>query len=529
MRPFITPHYHAQSALQYCFDAPHQVLGGSVIASNREKLTQLFNQFKSTDKSPGFRLITLSLPEGFEMSRPLWLTTFKHVLTEIAVPPDLCPWLLVRHLQTNCDHVHGVVALEMFDGRPAIARTNNATSFRIHHDLTTRLGLPTREYYGPTSPVRLRARPVLRHVEKNGEVMAEVSKQINSAFAALPLNLEDLNFELPKNSAIIAKINCTGAESFRFQIEKRVYYPSLLGEAFYPRNLHRRLQHSSAIFHTRLAIEFNNFIAVIDKTPDLAKQIEDLVHHPISLTQRESEHDTIKPLTSGAQRSTPAGDPRNETDAGTASTSARSIAGRRRADDDRRGKVFGSSARPNQIRTKQNIGNPEISSSGIELALRTISGDKSTNREDRTNDSRNLRRLDEISVRPRLSWIGRVIRAARKVSRNAKIRIVHRGATIIVTYNDNSHGIVRRSGSTVSSSSNGAHKSSLASRLLKRLQKLKLTSIPEQGLEKVQLADKSPKTRQDANGQEIEDVNAMDEDFDYEEHTEDLDDGPSPI
>lgn len=529
MRPFITPHYHAQSALQYCFDAPHQVLGGSVIASNREKLTQLFNQFKSTDKSPGFRLITLSLPEGFEMSRPLWLTTFKHVLTEIAVPPDLCPWLLVRHLQANCDHVHGVVALEMFDGRPAIARTNNATSFRIHHDLTTRLGLPTPEYFGPTSPIRLHARPALRRSKMPVETANEISNQINAAFAALPLNLEDLNFELPENSAIYAKRNCRGADSFRFQSGRRVYYPSLLGEAFYPFNLHRRMQHSSAIFRTRLAIEFNNFIAVIDKTSDLKKQIEDLVNDPLLTINKESEHDTIRTSAFAGERTTLQRDTNAATDAGTASASARSTAKGGRAVDDRRSAVSGCSPGTNQIRAKQNSGRTKISIIGTHFIDRRPKGDSAKNREARADDSSNLQRLDGISVRPRLTWIGRVIRAARKVSRNAKIRIGDRGATIVVNYNDNSRATVRRSGSTVSSSSNGAHKSSLASRLLKHLQKLKLTSIPEQGFEKVQLADKSPKIRQDANGQEIEDVNAMDEDFDYEQHTEDLDDGPSPI
>ncbi|SIO00245.1 hypothetical protein SAMN05444722_0074 [Rhodovulum sp. ES.010] len=140
MRPHLQFHQTAERLKSYDMRPGHELLGGTVPVSSPTRARRFFQRYAEPGRA-GFVHVTLSAPEGLWLSRPQWLAVFRSVLARHGLPPDMTPWLLVRHTDAACDHAHGFAALCTILGFPLCPNTSPAHTDATHRRLARRLGL----------------------------------------------------------------------------------------------------------------------------------------------------------------------------------------------------------------------------------------------------------------------------------------------------------------------------------------------------------------------------------------------------
>lgn len=272
MRPHLTTHLSAVELARYDLRKGSELLGGTVIARSASKLRDHFEQFGAC----GFVHITLSAPEGIRLDRETWLASMRFVLKRHQFPVELTPWVMARHTDTPGDHVHSFAALETFEFREIRPIRSKAHTSETHQLLAERLGLPMPDYFSPAAPPRLHGSVPLRRLNRDTEYR-RLADDLNAGFTKWPENLDALNDALSALASpyqISEDINSYGHPSLVCESATRRIRPSVLGEAFFPRNLRTRIDWAGQLTRSRLSID----MAVLLNTPEILKALDHAEH-----------------------------------------------------------------------------------------------------------------------------------------------------------------------------------------------------------------------------------------------------------
>lgn len=272
MRPHFTSHHSAVELARYDLRKGSEVLGGTVIARSASKLRECFEQFGAC----GFVHITLSAPEGIWLDRETWLASMRFVLNRHQFPVGLTPWVMARHTDTRGDHVHGFAALETFEYREIRPIRSKAHTSETHQLLAERLGLPIPEYFSSAAPPRIHSSVPLRRLNQDPEYQ-QLADHLNAGLATWPENLAALNDALSAVASpyqITEDVNVYGQPSLVCVSPIRRIRPSALGDAFFPRNLKRRIDWAGRLTRARLNLD----MAILLSTPETLRALDDAQH-----------------------------------------------------------------------------------------------------------------------------------------------------------------------------------------------------------------------------------------------------------
>jgi len=269
MRPHFTSHHSAVELARYDLRKGSEVLGGTVIARSASKLRDRFEQFGAC----GFVHVTLSAPEGIRLDRETWLASMCFVLSRHRFPVELTPWVMARHTDTPGDHVHCFAARETFEFREIRPIRSKAHTAETHQLLAERLGLPIPDYFSLTAPPRIYGNVPLRRLNLGTEYQ-RFADDLNAGLATWPENLGALNTALSALASpyqIIEDVNVYGNPSLVCVSPTRGLRPSALGDAFFPRNLKRRIDWAGRLTRARLNLD----MAILLSTPETLRALDD--------------------------------------------------------------------------------------------------------------------------------------------------------------------------------------------------------------------------------------------------------------
>jgi hypothetical protein len=253
MRPHFQTHYSADELAKYDLRKGSELLGGTVIAQSVSQLRKRFEQFGAA----GYLHITLSAPAEFWLDRDTWLDLMRFVLERHQFPVDQTPWIMVRHCDAQNDHGHCFVALETFDFREINPTQTNSHTSETHQLLAERLGFPVPEYFSAKAPPRINAQVPRRRINRNPEYR-RLADDLNAGLAAWPANLETLNKTLAAQGSqyeIYEDLNQWGKPSLLCVSPTQRIRPSVLGEAFFPKNLRKRIELAGLLNRARLSLD----------------------------------------------------------------------------------------------------------------------------------------------------------------------------------------------------------------------------------------------------------------------------------
>ena len=253
MRPYFRTHYSADELAKYDLRKGSEMLGGTVIARSVSQLRERFEQFGAS----GYLHITLSAPAEIWLDRDTWLDSMRFVLKRHQFPVDLTPWIMVRHTDTQNDHGHCFVALETFDFREIDPIQTKDHTSETHQLLAERLGLPVPEYFSAIALPRIHAPVPLRRINRDPEYR-RLADDLNAGLAAWPANLEALNETLAAQGSqykIHEDLNQRGKPSLLCVSPTQRIRPSVLGEAFFPKNLRKRIELAGLLNRSRLSLD----------------------------------------------------------------------------------------------------------------------------------------------------------------------------------------------------------------------------------------------------------------------------------
>lgn len=256
MRPHCRHHQSAEQLLRYDLRAGSEILGGTVIAASPAGLYELFDRMGGTGM-PGFVQVTLSAPEDTWLERSAWLDVFALVQDRHRLPKEITPWVLVRHRDASCDHVHGFVALRTFEGLPLSWAADPMIANETHQRLSRLLGIEEPYYFDEGAGPRLEGQVPDRRLRASAEY-PRLAADLNAAFRSWPKDLTALNAALSDlGSAFQMKRdrNLREQPSFLCRSDGLDIRPGLLGREFYPRTMSRRLALSAALPRARLIVE----------------------------------------------------------------------------------------------------------------------------------------------------------------------------------------------------------------------------------------------------------------------------------
>lgn len=270
MRPHFTTHLSAVELARYDLRKGSEVLGGTVIARSASKLRDHFEQFGAC----GFVHITLSAPEGVWLDRETWLASMRFVFKRHQFPVELTPWVMARHTDTPGDHVHCFAARETFEFREIRPIRSKAHTAETHQLLAERLGLPIPDYFSPAAPPRLYGSVPLRRLNRDTEYR-RLADDLNAGLTKWPEDLDSMNDALSALASpyrISEDVNLYGHPSLICESTARRIRPSVLGEAFFPGNLRKRIDWAGQLARSRLNLD----MAVLLRTPEILKALDDV-------------------------------------------------------------------------------------------------------------------------------------------------------------------------------------------------------------------------------------------------------------
>lgn len=301
MRPHFTTHFSAVELARYDLRKGSQLLGGTMIARSPSKLRDCFEQFGAC----GFVHITLSAPEGIWLDRETWLASMRFVLNRHQFPVGLTPWVMARHTDTPGDHVHCFAALETFEFREIRPIRSKSCTSETHQLLAERLGLPIPDYFSPAAPPRINGSVPLRRLNRDPEYQ-RLADDLNAGLATWPENRDALNDALSAGASpyqVHEDVNEWGQPSLVCVSPTRRIRPSVLGDAFFPVSLRKRINWAGLLTQSRLYLD----MAILLNAPEILRALDDAEHeksdHGHSLRGNPPDaHDDRKTSTSKPRR-----------------------------------------------------------------------------------------------------------------------------------------------------------------------------------------------------------------------------------
>ena len=437
MRPYVKFYRDAGglSAYDLRTQSAPEILGGTLIANSIPELRRLMELSMPVMVEDRFFHLTLSAPEDVWLDRAAWLRVVDIVLLRMGVPAGLTPYVVVRHANTDCDHIHVYGACFTFSGRMLELLCGAQRTNETHQMIARELGLPVPYYYDAAMGVRLAG-----HVPQsrlNGDANLErIVVDINTAMEKLPKDFPQLNQFLQKGFIQSAE-NAYDKQSFRYRNDGQAFFLGCFGQEFEPRAFRARLQQAANIRNALLTLELGAYLKVIANDPALTQQIEN--HH--TQMRKSDTHDERYPHATVADRAGLGTASNSADDSQPASTVARLA--------ERAGRARNRRAQLDQdhLRYSDDDGaEPAIDVRDQGHSLVDQGRAASAIEADPVPDGTAVRG----GRRRGPSWIVSVIRLAQSVSRKARYVFRRHVAEIDVHFPDNSAATVAQSGALAS-------------------------------------------------------------------------------
>lgn len=179
-----------------------QMIGGNLVGDNPKDLSAEFKvsrKLRPEAKKPVWHS-SLSLPPGENLSDSRWAKIAEDYLLRMDIDPNNHQWHLVRHNDTDHEHVHLVVSRIGLDGRLWLGRNDVKKAIRTTQELEIVHGLMVTP--GLSKTVRkAMSRKEVQRAKRTGKIPARIELQ-----AALDSSLSDC----PDFKTFIARLDAQG-------------------------------------------------------------------------------------------------------------------------------------------------------------------------------------------------------------------------------------------------------------------------------------------------------------------------------
>lgn len=210
MRPNIVRYEDPETPANYPWERAAEVIGGTIPAIDPATTVAILNASRGVGLriEKGFLHITLSAPEGLNLSREAWREVIVHTIRRLGLDPARHAWIAVRHSDKNCDHIHCVVSRTDFFGRPSPVENMTDPEVlcaEIHREIAVRLCLEYPDYPILSPAPRLASRAPKRRGNNPeaaklhaavGQILLEdrpaTLAQLEVALEATPFRIKDL-------------------------------------------------------------------------------------------------------------------------------------------------------------------------------------------------------------------------------------------------------------------------------------------------------------------------------------------------
>jgi len=187
MRPIVKAHAKPEICIEYALRDGAEPLGGTLPILKPDRMV---DHVKALSRGRPAVHVTLSLPKGLRADDELWLRIVMTTLSGLTVDPHAHGWFATRHTDTDCDHIHIVLAGCDFRGVPVELANTRAQTDLLHQQLAVRLGLDLPVYYDPAIPA---LRPVQPARRLKSAPARRLHADLAAAFLTQPTSLNALN------------------------------------------------------------------------------------------------------------------------------------------------------------------------------------------------------------------------------------------------------------------------------------------------------------------------------------------------
>ncbi|WP_151979465.1 MULTISPECIES: relaxase/mobilization nuclease domain-containing protein [unclassified Roseovarius] len=280
MRPYLNWHGDPDKLNRYINKADAEPIGGTIPNFGSRDLFQRFRALMVDDPRPEPVLhMTLSLPKSVRVTRSTWLKIIKAGMKVIGLDPEMTPWFSKRHRDTDCDHVHTAIVLRDFAGRLVNVSGSEKKAEDAHRYLCEMLGLPAPEYFDETAPPRLDPITPKRRLQEANHAALHCDLQ-NIFRERQPATLSDLNDALATQAGgfqVEMVANRHDVPAFKFTNSEGAIFGGLLGKAWEPRHLQKRLQFTDKLRRLRDRIDLDQLLQIF-KTPIMETIVANIIN-----------------------------------------------------------------------------------------------------------------------------------------------------------------------------------------------------------------------------------------------------------
>lgn len=276
VRPHCKLHDDARFIKDYDMARGAELIGGTVPVLDPAIVLKVMDHLRGDQK---MLHLTLSLPHGLQASREQWLGILGFAMKRLRLPPMGTPWVAVRHVDANCDHLHAGIALRDFMGQPLRFAGQRKTTDAITQDLSRRLGLPVPQFFDPAAP---RLLPITPERNLKPEAHRRLHDALRDCFTRCqPQSLDELDAFLAAPAygyrRVVSK-NARGRDSNLWAAPNGSQIRGgALGLAWEPRHLKARLAFAGALHALRLTIEATINFWALAAQPQLMKETLDVI------------------------------------------------------------------------------------------------------------------------------------------------------------------------------------------------------------------------------------------------------------
>ncbi len=250
MRPIVKAHARPEICIEYALRDGAEPLGGTLPTLEPARMV---GHVKALSRGRPAVHITLSLPKGLRAKDELWLRIVMTTLAGLTVDPHAHGWFATRHTDTDCDHVHIVLAGCDFRGVPVELANTRAQTDLLHQQLAVRLGLELPAYYDPAIPS---LRPVQPARRLKSAPARRLHADLAAAFLTQPTSLNALNARM----RALPGTYQSDARATRWTSPEDSLSGRALGPGWDGQEIFKRLAHAAALIPAQGQLALNHIL-----------------------------------------------------------------------------------------------------------------------------------------------------------------------------------------------------------------------------------------------------------------------------
>jgi len=250
MRPIVKAHAKPEICIEYALRDGAEPLGGTLPTLEPARMV---DHVKALSRGRPAVHVTLSLPKGLRADDELWLRIVMTTLSGLTVDPHAHGWFATRHTDTDCDHVHIVLAGCDFRGVPVELANTRAQTDLLHQQLAVRLGLELPAYYDP-------AIPSLRPVQPARRLKSAPARKLHANLAAVFLTQPTSLAELNARMRTLPGTYQSDARATRWTSPKDSLSGRTLGPGWDGQEILKRLAHAAALIPVQGQLALNSIL-----------------------------------------------------------------------------------------------------------------------------------------------------------------------------------------------------------------------------------------------------------------------------